>query len=361
MGDNLKIGVIGFQRSLHWKHPLSKYKPLIYLLITSVITILIIAIAILRKGPIEIRYTRPLMGTLVEITLVGGDEKTLKEAAEQAFLEIERLEAMMSHYKEDSELSMINRMAGRGAVQVSPELLEVIEEAMRFSELSGGAFDVTMGVLGRVWDFGTNGEKAPPHPEVVKALLPLIDYRQITIDRGYSTVKLNKAGMIMNLGGIAKGYIVKRAVEAIKARGIKKGIVHAGGDMVVFQGTSEPPFRVGIKHPRKMDSLLGTILVSSGAIATSGDYERFFIKDGVRYNHIMDPTTGFPAGRCQSVTIIGRDATTADALSTAVFVMGPDKGMALIEGLPDIEGVIVDAGGKVSISSGLKGRVEIFE
>ncbi|MBI5287109.1 MAG: FAD:protein FMN transferase, partial [Deltaproteobacteria bacterium] len=223
----------------------------IYLLLTSIV-ILVIAVPILRKNPIEMRYTRPLMGTLVEIALIGDDEKVLKEAADTAFSEMERLEAMISHYRGDSELSMVNRMAGGGWVKVSPELLDVIGASLRFSELSRGAFDVTMGVLGKVWDFSNTalGERPPPPLEAVKELLPLVDYRQIVVDREKSSVRLNKAGMRINLGGIAKGYIVGKAVEVIKARGVKRGIIHAGGDMFVFQDSSGPPFKIGIQHPR---------------------------------------------------------------------------------------------------------------
>ena len=303
------------------------------------------------------------MGTLVEIGLTGEDEETLREAAKNGFLEIERLEEMMSHHSRDGELSQINRYSGIKGVNVSPELLEVIEASMRFSEFSHGSFDITMGALRRIWDFDgiTHGTMPIPSPRMVRKLLPLIDYRQISVDGRESTVRLNKPGMMINLGGIAKGYIVKRAVEAIKKRGIKRGIVRAGGDMVVFQGPKDPPFRVGIQHPRKRGKLLGTIQVSNSAIATSGDYERSFIKDGIRYHHIIDPTTGFPAYRCQAVTIVAKDAMTADALSTAVFVTGIDAGMSLIERLPDVEGVIVDAEGMVSVSSGLKGKIEINE
>ncbi|MBI5893748.1 MAG: FAD:protein FMN transferase, partial [Deltaproteobacteria bacterium] len=177
-------------------------------------------------------------------------------------------------------------------------------------------------------------------------------------DRNSNTVKLGRKGMRINLGGIAKGYIVSQAAEKIKSKGIKKGIIHAGGDMFVFNESDNKPFKIGIQHPREKDKIIGTIEILNGAVATSGDYERFFIKDGIRYHHIMDPKTGFPASKIRAVTIVAKDGTMADAISTAVFVMGLEDGMKLIEKLPDIEGLIIDANGNVHLSSGLKGYTQ---
>lgn len=156
-------------------------------------------------------------------------------------------------------------------------------------------------------------------------------------------LKLAKEGMKINLGGVAKGYIVGRAAAVLKKNGVKKGIIHAGGDMVVFNETDASPRLIGIQDPRNKDKMIGTLKISNAAIASSGDYERFFIKDGKRYHHIMDPSTGFPADKSMAVTITAENPTFADALSTAVFVMGPIDGMKLIEGLPDVEGLIIGA------------------
>ncbi len=334
----------------------SKKSTLTYILVVLIV-ILILAVSILRKNQsIEIKYTQLLMGTVVDITLYGNDEQLLKLASDAGFAEIKRLEALMSHYKEDSDVSRINRYAGKNTVTVSPETIEVIETAKKISEISSGAFDITMGVFGKAWRFtkDDNAGPIPPAKKDVEPLLTLIDYKQIIIDKITGTVKLGKEGMRINLGGIAKGYIVSKAVGAIKTKGIKKGIVHAGGDMFIFNEIDNKPFKIGIQHPREKDKVIGTIDIFNGAVATSGDYERFFIKDGIRYHHIMDPKTGFPASKVRAVTIVADNGTMADALSTAVFVMGLEDGMNLIEKLPDIQGLIIDENGNVHQSKGLK-------
>ncbi|MBI5327846.1 MAG: FAD:protein FMN transferase [Deltaproteobacteria bacterium] len=334
--------------------------------LTIAITVLVFtitAIAIYNKKPSEIKYTRTLMGTIIEITLVGDDEVRLNRAAEAAFDEIKRFENIMSYYKKDSDVDRINASAGKKAAAISNETLEVIETSLNVSRITNGAFDITMGVLGKVWHFTKDdkGELTTPSTKEVKRLLPLIDFHSIIVDKKNSTVKLAKQGMKINLGGIAKGYIIGRAAEVLKKLGIKRGIIHAGGDMAMFNEPASAPWLIGIQDPRNKDKIIGAVKVSNKAVSTSGDYERFFIKDGKRYHHIMDPATGFPANKSMAVTIVADDPTTADALSTAVFIMGPDKGMKLIQELPVVEGLIIGADGKVTISSGLKGKVDIFE
>ena len=316
----------------------------------------IIAIAIYNKKPSEIKYTRTLMGTVVEITLIGSDDARLNAAAEAAFDEIKRLEGLMSHYKDDSDVAKINRAAGKEAITISKETMDVIDASLKLSQITNGTFDITMGVLGKVWHFTKDdrGEMTVPSQAEVEKLLPLIDYRQIIIDKKNNTAKLAKQGMRINLGGIAKGYITGKAVEMLKRHGIKKCIVHAGGDMVVFQEANDTPWLIGIQDPRNKDKLIGTIGAVNTAIATSGDYERFFIKDNIRYHHIIDPSTGFPAEKSTVVTITAKDPMLADALSTAVFVMGPIDGMKLIEELPDVEGLIIGADKTITMSSGFK-------
>jgi thiamine biosynthesis lipoprotein len=292
------------------------------------------------------------MGTLVEITLRQEDPKGA-EAAEAAFAEIERLEAVFSSYIPTSDVSRITGAAGVGPVSVSPEVIEVLGVALRISELTRGAFDPTVGALFNVWDFSGEDGYVPSEEEVID-LLPLVDYKKILIEENESKAGLSAAGMRLNLGGVAKGYIVGKAQEALKRVGVEWGIIKAGGDMAVFQKGNGEPFTIGIQNPREAGRLLGKITIAEGAMATSGDYERFFIKDGVRYHHILDPETGYPAKRSRSVTIIADDPTGADGLSTGVFVMGAKEGMELIETLDGVEAVIVDPDGRVQVSSGLK-------
>ena len=334
-------------------------KSLSYLTVTLLVFLLLYA-TLNTKAPMEYSFARMQMGTVVEITVYGGDEGEIDGVVETAFQEIDRLEAIFSSYRNDSDVSKINRKAGKGEVVVSPEVIFVVTRALEIAEKSGGAFDPTVGILGRLWSFSGEQDRPIPSREEVEGLLELVDYRQVVVDREAGGVSLERAGMEINLGGVAKGYIVGRAVEVLKEGGISRGIVKAGGDMVVFD-RDKGPFKIGIQHPRREEMLVGEISFTNEAIATSGDYERFIIRNGVRYHHILDPSTGFPARGTQEVTILSRDPTLADALSTTVFVLGPKKGMALIEAFPGVEGMIIDEAGKIFASSGLKKRLVLKE
>lgn len=297
----------------------------------------------------QISYDRVLMGTIVEITLKKDDPET----ANAAFKEIEKLEKSLSLYREDSDVSKINQNAGKGAVKVSSEVIDVVEAAIKIAKLSNSAFDPTIGSF-KVWDFSKESVQVPSKKEIQEKL-SLVDYKAITLDKEKSLVGLKKKGMRLDLGGVAKGYIVGKAMDALKKNGMEWAIIRAGGDMMIYdKNNSNEPFTIGIQHPRIKDRLIGKLKVRNGAIATSGDYERFFIKNGVRYHHIIDPKTGFPANKTQSVTIVSTDPTLADALSTAIFVMGPEKGMELVKKSAGVEAVIVGANAHVDISSGLK-------
>jgi len=212
-------------------------------------------------------------------------------------------------------------------VEVSAEVLYVVEEALRVSRLSGGAFDPTIGALSGVWGF--SGERGyVPESSEVEALLPLVDFREVMVDKSAKTVGLNKKGMTLNLGGIAKGYIVGSAAKVLEDSGVERGIIKAGGDMFVFQSGVERrqrPFVIGIKHPRQEGGLLGEVYVKRGAVATSGDYMQSFTPDR-NIHHILDPRTGRSPDHTSAVTIVASTAMDADALSTSVFVLGPQRG-----------------------------------
>ncbi len=335
-------------------------KSLIYAAV-CLLVLLILAATLLHKRNESVVYRKLLMGTLVEVTIMDGGSREadgLDSAVEAAYQEIKRLEKLFSSYLPLSDVSRISAHAGKGPVVVSPEVAAITDEAIRMAGLTHGAFDPTIGALGGVWSFSGEIKKVPEEEEVAR-LLALVDYRAVTVDTGASTVELKKPGMAFNLGGIAKGYIVGRAVEVLKAHGVERAIIKAGGDMFAFNatGTEPSPFIIGIQDPRDPNRLLGEVHFNEGAVATSGDYERFFIKDGVRYHHILDPATGYPAKKSRSVTIAAENPTLADALSTSVFVMGPVSGMELIESLEGVEGLIVDSDGRVLKSSGFEGRV----
>ncbi|HXX81706.1 MAG TPA: FAD:protein FMN transferase, partial [Thermodesulfovibrionales bacterium] len=252
----------------------------------------------------------------------------------------------------------VNRNAGLSAVRVSPETMEVLEKAIETSEKTGGAFDVTIGPEISQWNFPL---KIKPEDESIKKRLGLVNYKLIQLDKGRSTVYLKKKGMLLDLGGIAKGYAADKAVEELRKNGIRSGIAAVGGEVKTFgrkpDGTA---WKVGIKNPRptgENDEILAMVELNDAAISTSGDYERYFILQGKRFHHILDPKTGFPAQGCQSVSIIAKDGVYTDAFATGVFVLGPEKGIALLERM-GFGGLIVDKNGTIHTTAGLKGKIE---
>lgn len=292
------------------------------------------------------------MGTDIELIASEPDEAKVEKAFDLAIKEMERIEMEMSEWREGTYVSAINQKAGKESVAVPDELFNVIFSAQKVSGLSDGAFDISWAAMRGMWKF-KKGEERIPSSEEISNKLPLINYKNIELDESKRTVFLKKEGMAIGLGGIAKGYAVDKAMEILLKHGITNAIVKAGGDMRI-QGTDDnKPWDIGIQHPRNKNQALAALHLSNISISTSGDYERFFIKDGVLYHHIIDPKTAMPARGCMSVTILAPDTMTSDALSTAVFVLGPDKGMQLIKLLPGIEGIIVDSEGKIQYSPGI--------
>lgn len=299
--------------------------------------------------------TRFLMDTVVRIVVTG---KGAKEAGEAAFREMERIERLMSSFRPDSEISRLNRSAGGGPVTVGSEVLGLIEEGLRFSKITSGAFDITVGPIMHLWGFDSKAYRVPADREI-RETLGRVGYEKVRVDSKARSVELMVPGMKLDLGGIAKGYATDRAGAVLRKRGIKHGLIDAGGNIVAI-GTRPDgrPWRIGIRHPRdpRAGATTGPVLeLVDRAAVTSGDYERYFEAGGVRYHHIFDPKTGRPAYGLMSVTILSESSTTGDALSTGVFVLGKGKGMALIESLPDVEAVIIDRNAKVFSSSGLRG------
>ncbi|MFQ5901462.1 MAG: FAD:protein FMN transferase [Thermodesulfobacteriota bacterium] len=327
-------------------------KPIV-LIFTLILFVLLLLNPVISDAKLFKRKT-VLMGTDVEIIVSASDEAAVNAAIDTAVMEIKSIEGEMSEWGAGSTVSIINEKAGKGPVKVSDRLFNVISTAQKISDMSGGAFDISWAAMRGLWNF-TNGKEHIPLPDKVQERLKLVNYRDIILDKTGKTIFLKREGMAMGLGGIAKGYAVDMAMQALVNHGFKNAIIKAGGDIRV-QGTKEGrPWKVSIKHPRDKNKLLGRLSLSNISISTSGDYERFFIKDGIRYHHIMDPKTGYPAQGCQSVTILAPDTMTSDLLSTTVFVLGPEVGMKLIKRLPGIEGIIVDNKGDVHYSSGIRG------
>ncbi|MGA2193136.1 MAG: FAD:protein FMN transferase [Nitrospirota bacterium] len=288
------------------------------------------------------------MGTYVTITADadGKTDEEVRSAVDAAFGEVTRVDVLMSTYKPESQLNEINAHAGISPVKADPEVIENVKDAVYVAAVTGGAFDPTVGPLVKLWKIGSENARLPSPGEIERAKA-LVDYRQIKIDEEQGTIFIAKKGGSIDLGGIAKGYASDRAVESLKKSGIKGGIVACAGDLKVFGLRPDGrPWRVGIRHPRDKEALLAKVDLTDAATSTSGDYERYFIKDGVRYHHIIDPSTGYPARGLISVTVIAKESWRADAMCK-LFVMGPEKGYKLALEHPEIEVLMVTSEGKI--------------
>jgi thiamine biosynthesis lipoprotein len=309
------------------------------------------------RTPVTMTRAQYLMGTIADITAVAPSEALAQEAITAGFHEIRRLEQLLSTWIEASELSRVNAAAGRHPVAVSAETFELLARAVEIGALTGGAFDVTVGPAVRLWKV-TEADRVPTTMELA-ITAQYVDYRLLRLDREPRTAFLEQPGMQIDIGGIGKGYAAEHAAAVMREAGATGGLIGIAGDFRIFgrraDGTAWP---IGIQHPRRPNEVLATLESVDEAVSTSGDYERFFFKDGIRYHHILDPRILRPARLCQSVTIVASDATTADGLATGVFVMGPEQGMALVERL-GIAAVIVDSQGHVTISSRLQNRVRL--
>lgn len=313
--------------------------------------------------PTRVSLSEMAMGThilLASYTTPTLDELVIRPKLEKALAEIRRLEALMTTWRPDSEISRVNAAAGERPVPVGPEALAVIQKSLWMSQKSEGVFDISFEAMHGLWKFDQDHEEKIPDAAAVAAARKLIDYRKIKVDEAKGTVLLEKAGMRMSLGGIAKGYAVDAATRVLRAEGLTSFFVQAGGDLYV-QGKKPDgvPWRVGVRDPRGRDEndYFAMLEVEDHAFSTAGDYERSFLKDGKRYHHIIDPRTGYPATASRSVTIWARDAFTADAVDDAVFILGPEKGLKLVESIDDCGAVIVDAHNKVWVSTRLQGKL----
>jgi FAD:protein FMN transferase len=316
--------------------------------------------------PVRVSLEDKAMGThvlLAAFTSETVNEAKMRPMFEKAIAEIRRLEALMTTWRPDSELSQINAAAGKKAIKVSPETLSVIQKSVWTSKESEGVFDITFEAMHGLWKFDEDREDNIPSASAVSAARGLIDYRKIKIDPDKSTVMLEKLGMRMSLGGIAKGYAVDAAVRVLSEAGLTSFLAQAGGDLYIKGRKPDgSAWRSGVRDPRgkNENDIFASLEVEDHAFSTAGDYERSFIKDGKRYHHIIDPRTGYPATASRTVTIWAKDAFTADAIDDAVFILGPEKGLKLVESIDDCGAVIIDEHNKVWISSRLKPRLQVF-
>lgn len=298
-----------------------------------------------------------LLDTIITIKIY--DRKIPENVWGDAFDEIKRLDALLSAHIEGSDPDRLKQSAGISPVTVSPETLEIIQKSIEYSRLSDGLFDITAGPLIDLWAIEPP-EGHVPTSEELAATLTLIGWRDVEIDESTSQVFLKRTGMSVNLGAIAKGYIADRVKEVLVADGVEHAIVSLGGNIQLIGETS---YGVGIQDPGQGTGIfLGAIPLTDMTVASSGDYERYFEEDGIRYHHILDPKTGYPADTgLRGVSVVCPRSIDADALSTTVFLMGPEAGMALIEDLQDTEAVLVTDEKSILLSSGLKNIFELVK
>ncbi|MGA6828208.1 FAD:protein FMN transferase [Nitrospira sp. NS4] len=310
----------------------------------------------MQQEPVVVKRTQMHMGTLVSITAVAADKQAAQTAIEAGFYEIKRLEQLLSTWIPGSELSGVNQAAGKHAVGVSGETLELVQRSLDMARLTEGGFNIAVGPAVEAWSV-TERQHIPTQTEL-QQLRSVVDWKSIQIDPEARTIFLPRQGMRIDVGGIGKGYAADRAVDVLRKAGATGGVVALSGDIKTFGDLpGMKGFPVGIRHPRQDGVVVATIDLQDEAISTAGDYERYFEQDGIRYHHILDPVSLEPARLCQSVTVIAREGTVADGLDTGIFVLGPERGMELVERLPDVEAVIIDVQGRMMVSSGLRDRL----
>jgi thiamine biosynthesis lipoprotein len=298
------------------------------------------------------RVTDGIMGTRITVELWDEDPAKAERAIDAVLDEMRHIDESMSTYKPTSEVSQVNDKAANGPMPIGKELFDLLTTAKEYSVITDGAFDITYASVGYLYDFRKHSR--PDEAQIAKAL-PAIDYRHVILDPKNQTVFFSQKGVRIDLGGIAKGYAVDRGIEVLKSLGYTRAYVGAGGDSRIIGDRFGKPWVVGIRDPRKGEgNVIARIPLVDAAISTSGDYERFFEEQGVRYHHIIDPRTGHSASKVRSATVIGPYATRTDGLSKTAFVLGPEKAMEIYNRLDDIDAIIVKLDGTVVYSKGMQ-------
>jgi thiamine biosynthesis lipoprotein len=298
------------------------------------------------------RITDGVMGTRITVELWADDKEKADRAIDAVLEEMRHIDDSMSTYKPTSEVSQVNARAADGPMRITKELFDLLATAKEYSVITDGAFDITYASVGYMYDF--RKRVRPSEGEIAKAL-PAVDYRHVLLDAKKQTVQFSQKGVRIDLGGIAKGYSVDRGIDVLKTLGFTRAYVSAGGDSRIIGDRFGKPWMVGIRDPRKgAGEVITRIPLVDAAISTSGDYERFFEEDGVRYHHIIDPHTGHSASKVRSATVIGPYATRTDGLSKTAFVLGPEKAMEIYNRIDDIDAIIVKLDGTVIYSKGLE-------
>lgn len=293
--------------------------------------------------------------TSLEITLQGRTEEQTGADTDAALALVQRIEDETSRFKPQSDVSKINAQAGAGPVKVGSITLELVKRSVRYGSTTGGTFDITVSPVVELWGFYDEEYRVPSAGEISRAL-GLVDYRKLIVDETAGTVMLAESGMRIDLGGIAKGYAVEAVTDLFRERGVEHALVNFGGAIGAVGGRIDgEDWVIGIKDPRaKGNELMGELRLRDGFVSSSGDYERFFIEDGKRYFHIFDPATGRNPTGVMSVNVVGADSTVADILSTAVVVMGPEKGLDFMKTQTGFQAMLVKSNGDVLSTPGMK-------
>jgi thiamine biosynthesis lipoprotein len=342
------------------KNAVVRSRPLVKILLVGILAVGVLSffgIYRVKSVPQLYHQAQFLLDTLVEMTVACRSEQQANEAMSAAYEEMRRIEALLSRYRNGSQISQLNTDAGKDqVVQVSREVHDILQRSLQYAVLTDGLFDITIGPIVDLWGIGTPYQQVPDESELQR-VLPYVGYQNVEISEN-GGIRLRYPEVKLDLGGIAKGYSIDRAIEVLRGYDMISALVNAGGDIRGI-GTKPDgtPWRIGIQHPRKPNDIVGVIQLQDAAVATSGDYERFFMHNNIRYHHIFVPHTGMPAQACQSVTIITKTAEAADVFATAVFVMGPERGLKFIEDQTDVEGMIIDSDGNMITSSGFSFKI----
>ena len=297
------------------------------------------------------KRTDAIMGTRIYVELWDTSETHANECIDAVMAEMHRIDDLMSHYKPESQLSKINQHATEAPVQVDKELFDLIKLSTHYSEITDGAFDITYASVGYLYNYP---EHIRPTEEQIKAALPAVNWRNMKFDDANHSVFFEHKGMRIDLGGIGKGYAVDRGIEILQKRGIEHAVVTAGGDTRIIGDRMGRDWLVAIRHPDDPNKVVTRIPLSNAAVSTSGDYERYFDENGIRYHHIIDPRTGHSASKVRSATVIGPTATQTDGMSKTAFVLGPEKALEIINRMPEYDAVFVGPDGKMYWSNGLR-------
>ncbi|MGO4773260.1 FAD:protein FMN transferase [Flavobacterium sp. W22_SRS_FK3] len=300
------------------------------------------------------KRTTLLMGGRFDISIVTKDSLTAEQNINEVIAEISRIENLISDWKPDSQVSEVNQNAGIKPVKVDREVFELTQRAIKLSQLTNGAFDISFAAMDRIWKFDGSMTEMPS-AEAIKKSVEKVGYKNIILDSIQSTIFLKLKGMKIGFGALGEGYATDRCRTMMLTKGIKAGIINGSGDMSTWgKQPNGDDWKIGITNPFKPEKLLAVVQLNEGAVTTSGNYEKFVVFNGKRYSHIINPATGYPATGLCSVTVFGPNAETANGLSTSIMVLGKDEGLLLLQKFPYYSSVMITDNGKVIKSKNFK-------